>query len=149
NRELATYIGADAPRDNLWAHIENFIRNSQFTKGKLSDPVLEIINEGVKHGTSLELFFQKIAVDRADAPNWSELNDDSKRAEWLLHQLFRKNASPGRVHRFWRTAREFVSEALKELRSLVSKPCGNRTRRLKLELSHLGSASNCRDKGEV
>src|SRR5690606_35029498 len=81
---------------------------------------------------------------------WYEINNDSQRvAAWLTHQLFRKNASPGRVHRFWRTARAFFSEALKELRSLVSKPCGNRTRRLKLELSHLGSASNCRDKGEV
>lgn len=148
NPELATHIGANAPRDNLRAYIENFIRNPQLKDDKLSDSVLETINEGVKHATSLESFFQKIAVERADAPKWSGLNDDSKRAEWLLHQFFRKNASPGRVHRFWRTARAFVSEALEEFRSLVSEPSGNRTRRLKLELSHSGSASNCRE-GEV
>jgi CRISPR-associated Csx11 family protein len=148
NPELATHIGANAPRDNLRAHIENFIRNSKFKDGKLSDPVLETINKGVKYETSLELFFQKIVVDRADAPKWSDLNDDSKRAEWLLHQLLRKNASPGRVHRFWRTAHAFFSEALEKFRSLVSDPSGNRTRRLKLELSHSGSASNCRE-GEV
>src|SRR5690606_31353433 len=60
NPELATYIGANAPRDNLRAHIENFIRNSKFKDGKSSDPVLETINKGVKYETSLELFFQKI-----------------------------------------------------------------------------------------
>src|SRR5690606_22524369 len=58
NPELATYIGANAPRDNLRAHIENFIRNSKFKDGKLSNPVLETINKGVKYETSLELFFQ-------------------------------------------------------------------------------------------
>ncbi len=79
-------------------------------------------------------FYEHIVNDRASAPAWSSL-DDANRAAWLTHQLFRKNASPGRVHRFWRTTQIFFAEALEEFRMLVSGNCGTRTQRLRLTLS--------------
>ena len=156
NNPQLTAIDENAPRDKLREHVEQFVKNPVFNKDNqtgelfLSDPVLSTLNSGFSRETSLKSFFEKVVEDRADAPTWYEINNDSQRvAAWLTHQLLRKNASPGRVHRFWRTAREFFSEALEEFRSLVSKPGGNRTRRLKLELRHSGSASNCLEEGEV
>src|SRR5690606_10505890 len=156
NNPQLTVIDVNAPRDKLREHVEQFVMNPVFKKDNrtgelfLSDPVLSTLNSGFSRETSLKSFFEKVVEDRADAPTWYEINNDSQRvAAWLTHQLLRKNASPGRVHRFWRTAREFFSEALEEFRSLVSKPGGNRTRRLKLELRHSGSASNCLEEGEV
>lgn len=156
NNPQLTAIDENAPRDKLREHVEQFVKNPVFKKDNrtgelfLSDPVLSTLNSGFSRETSLKSFFEKVVEDRADAPTWYEINNDSQRvAAWLTHQLLRKNASPGRVHRFWRTARAFFSEALEEFRSLVSKPGGNRTRRLKLELRHSGSASNCLEEGEV
>lgn len=115
---------------------------------KIRAQLLKNLNAGFEEQQWPLPFYQHIVQDRTSAPAWSSL-DDANAAAWLTHQLLRKNASPGRVHRFWRTARAFFSEALEEFRSLVSKPGGNRTRRLKLELRHSGSASNCLEEGEV
>src|SRR5690606_5803468 len=114
---------------------------------KIRAQILKNLNAGFEEQQWPSPFYEHIVQDRASAPAWPSL-DPANGAAWLTHQLLRKNASPGRVHRFWRTARAFFSEALEEFRSLVSEPSGNRTRRLKLELSHSGSASNCR-KDEV
>jgi CRISPR-associated Csx11 family protein len=156
NNPQLTVIDVDAPRDELREHVEKFAKNPVFKKDNrtgelfLSDPVLSTLNSGFSREISLKSFFEKVVEDRADAPTWYEINNDSQRvAAWLTHQLLRKNASPGRVHRFWRTAQEFFIEALEEFRSLVSKPSGYRIRRLKLELSHSGSTSNCLDEDEV
>src|SRR5690606_20299520 len=89
--------------------------------------------------------YERIVQDRAGAPDWSNL-DDTKRIAWITHQLFRKNASPGRVHRFWRTTRAFFAEALENFRTLVSGTGGTRTRRLSLTLA--GDTGGLRD-GEV
>jgi hypothetical protein len=153
NNTTLTTIDANTPRDSFRTHVEGFVRNPTLNNGKLSDAVLRTLNDGFAHETSLEDFFHKVVEDRA-APAWSSL-DDTTRAAWLTHQLFRKNASPGRVHRFWRTTRAFFAEALEEFRTLVSGAGGTRTQRLSLTLSggtnlrvgevyagHLSSAPN-------
>ncbi len=134
NNTSLTAIDANAPRDSLRTHVEGFVKSPMLNKGRLSDAVLETLNDGFAHETALEDFFQKVVEDRAGAPAWSSL-DDTTRAAWLTHQLFRKNASPGRVHRFWRTTRAFFAEALDEFRQLVSGDGGTRTQRLSLTLS--------------
>jgi hypothetical protein len=127
-------IAANTPTASLRSHVEGFVKNPTLNNGKLLDPVLKTLNDGFAHETDIKEFFHKVVEDRAGAPEWSSL-DDAKRAAWLTHQLFRMNASPGRVHRFWRTTRAFFAEALVELRTLVSRPGGTRTQRLSLTLS--------------
>lgn len=144
NTTLKT-IDANTPRDSLRTHVESLVSSSTPSSGKLSDAVLESLNDGFAYETSLEGFFQKVVEDRAGAPGWSTL-DPAARAAWLTHQLFRKNASPGRVHRFWRTTRAFFAEALEEFRTIVSGKGGHRTQRLALTLS--GDVSKVRV-GEV
>jgi CRISPR-associated Csx11 family protein len=66
-------------------------------------------------------FWAQMVQDRADAPSWDDLDGhDSRRAEWLVHQLFRKNASPGRVRRFWETTEVFFKDLLAKFREIVS-----------------------------
>lgn len=134
NNTALTTIDANTPRDSFRTHVEGFVKNPTLNNGKLSDAVLKTLNDGFVHETSLGDFFHKVVEDRAGAPAWSSL-DDTTRAAWLTHQLFRKNASPGRVHRFWRTTRAFFAEALEEFRTLVSGAGGTRTQRLSLTLS--------------
>jgi len=134
NPNALTNINANAPRDSLRAHVEHFVRNPKLENGQLSDSVLKALNDGFARERSLESFFQKIVEDRAAAPLWDSL-DETTRAAWLVHQLFRKNASPGRVYRFWRTTQSFFAEALEEFRRLVSRARGSRTRRLTLTIS--------------
>ncbi len=134
NNASLTAIDANTPRDSLRAHVEGVVKSPTPNNGKLSDAVLETLNGGFARATSVKDFFQNVVEDRADAPAWPSLTDAS-RAAWLTHQLFRKNASPGRVHRFWRTTRAFFTEALEGLRTLVSGTAGPRTQRLNLTLS--------------
>ena len=134
NNTSLTTIDLNTPRDSFRTYIEGFIRNPTLQNGKLSDAVLKTLNDGFAHEKALEDFFRKVVEDRADAPKWSKL-DDATRAAWLTHQLFRKNASPGRVHRFWRTTQVFFAEALEEFRTHVSNTGGTRTQRLSLTLS--------------
>jgi hypothetical protein len=134
NNATLTTIDANTPAASLRSHVEGFVKSPQMSNGKLSDAVLKTLHDGFASETSLEEFFHKVVEERAGAPEWSSL-DDAKRAAWLLHQLFRKNASPGRVHRFWRTTRAFFREALEEFRTLVSGAGGVHTQRLSLTLS--------------
>ncbi|MEM3484456.1 MAG: CRISPR-associated protein Csx11 [Candidatus Methanomethyliaceae archaeon] len=66
------------------------------------------------------IFFRDIVDDRAEALNWNKLNDD-KRAAWLVHQLFRKLPSPGRVYRFWREVEDFFEDLLQEFRQIAAR----------------------------
>ncbi|MBX3183951.1 MAG: hypothetical protein KIT72_00380 [Polyangiaceae bacterium] len=133
NASLAA-INASTPRASLRTHVEGFVNSpTKSAKGTLNDAVLSSLNDGFAHEISLEDFFHKVVEDRAGTSAWSSLNET--RAAWLTHQLFRKNASPGRVHRFWRTTRAFFAEALEEFRTLVSGTGGARTQRLSLTLS--------------
>ncbi|MFW6114336.1 MAG: hypothetical protein ACOC7K_01195 [bacterium] len=110
-----------------------------------SDIVLRGLQSGFEYerklhgnGTSDDLiwksYFHKIVEDRSqDRPTWDELDKDG-RARWLVHQLFRKLASPGRVYRFWRQAEGFFSDLLTEFRQGASRDANRwRTRRLVLE----------------
>lgn len=145
NNPTLSAINATTPRDSFRTHVEGFVKSPTAEKGKLSDAALNTLNDGFAHESSLEDFFHKVVEDRAGAPAWSSL-DDTTGAAWLTHQLLRKNASPGRVHRFWRTTQLFFAEALEEFRTLVSGAGGTRTQRLALTLS--GGTSNVRV-GEV
>ncbi len=84
------------------------------------DTLLRSLQEGYRYERDWQTFFQKIVEDRADAPSWSDLNDD-QRAAWLAHQFFRKLPSPGRVYRFWREAEEFFRDLLQEFRQLAAR----------------------------
>ena len=146
NNASLTTIDASTPRDSLRTHVEGFVKNpTKAAKGTLTNAALSSLNDGFAHETSIEDFFHKVVEDRAGAPAWSSL-DDATRTAWLTHQLFRKNASPGRVHRFWRTTRAFFAEALEEFRALISGQGGSRTQRLSLTIS--GNTSGLRV-GEV
>jgi CRISPR-associated Csx11 family protein len=124
----------------LTEHIESFVRNPRTVgsgkkTGNLDDAVLESINEGFGWEKDLGVFWRKMVEDRADGPpSWDEAESDpALAARWLVHQLFRKNASPGRVYRFWRTAQAFFDELIPGFReAAAAHPNRWRTRRLVL-----------------
>ena len=88
-------------------------------------------NDANQGGSWLD-FYTWMVQDRANAPSWADLEGhDARRAEWLAHQLFRKNASPGRVRRFWETTETFFNELLAAFRETVSQDANRwRVRRL-------------------
>lgn len=59
-------------------------------------------------------FGESLVSDRSEI-QWAGLTDED-RAAWLAHQLFRKNASPGRIHRLWRSAEAFFADLLAGIR---------------------------------
>jgi CRISPR-associated Csx11 family protein len=96
------------------------------------DVTLRSLQDGFQYHSSWESFYEKVVWDRADAPAWGHL-DNEGRARWLVHQLFRKNASPGRVYRFWRTAEAFFDELIPAFREAAAAHANRwRTRRLLL-----------------
>jgi hypothetical protein len=115
-----------------------FVSLIGYVRGKLSahdkqDPVLRSLQDGYQHEKDWPTFFAKVVEDRSQAPSWDGLDKDG-RAGWLVHQLFRKLASPGRVHRFWRQAEEFFTGLLADFREAASRDANRwRTRRLVLE----------------
>jgi CRISPR-associated Csx11 family protein len=103
---------------------------SKLPKFDKKDPVLASLQEGYQHEKCWEPFFKKIVEDRSNAPKWKGL-DDIQRAHWLVHQLFRKLPSPGRIYRFWRTAETFFDDLLKRFQEIASAHENRwRTRRL-------------------
>jgi CRISPR-associated Csx11 family protein len=84
-----------------------------------NDVTLRSLHDGFQHDSSWESFYEKVVWDRAEAPRWGDL-DNGGRARWLVYQLFRKNASPGRVHRFWRTAETFFDELIPAFREAAA-----------------------------
>lgn len=108
-----------------------------YVRGKLgsfdsSDPVLGGLQAGYRPEHDWNSFFSKIVEDRADAPDYTSLDDDL-RARWIVHQLFCKLPSPGRLHRFWRAAETFFDELLVLFREVSSVHANRwRTRRLAL-----------------
>jgi len=118
-------VKPDDPFQTLTASVE-----SKVARFNRNDPLLSSLQEGYRHETNWPEFFSKIVEDRAEAPAWNAL-DDSQRARWIVHQLFRKLPSPGRVYRFWRTAEEFFDQLLICFRELsAAHPNRWRTRRL-------------------
>ncbi|MBW2330024.1 MAG: CRISPR-associated protein Csx11 [Deltaproteobacteria bacterium] len=107
----------------------------QYMKGKLAifdknDLVLSNLQEGYKHDTDWPSFFSKIVEDRADALKWDNLANNG-RARWLIHQLLRKLASPGRIYRFQRQAEDFFKVLLAQFSALAAADQNRwRTRRL-------------------
>ncbi len=96
------------------------------------DPVLTSLQDGYRHDSDWPSFFAKIVEDRANAPSWDQL-DEPARAHWLVHQLFTKLPSPGRVYRFWRQAEEFFAALAGEFRQLAARSSNRwRVRRLVL-----------------
>ncbi|TXD34815.1 CRISPR-associated protein Csx11 [Lujinxingia vulgaris] len=83
------------------------------------EPLMRGLQDGFQHDSSWEDFFGKVVEDRSSAPKWLSLSDRDK-AAWLAHQLFRKNASPGRVHRFWKSAEAFFQQLLGMIRERAS-----------------------------
>jgi len=123
-------------RDSILSHVIATLKtsagNSYNIDAKNPDLVLANLQEGYRLAGTLDTFFARIVEDRADGPKWDEL-DEETRAIWLVHQLFRKLPSPGRIHRFWRTAETFFDELLTRFRELAAAhPNRWRTRRLAL-----------------
>ncbi|GIU72924.1 MAG: CRISPR-associated protein Csx11 [Bryobacteraceae bacterium] len=117
---------------------EPFASLIQHVRAKLSnfdknDPVLRSLQEGYRYESDWSSYFSKIVEDRAEAPGWDDLDDDA-RARWIVHQLFRKLPSPGRIYRFWRSAETFFDELLLRFREIAAAhPNRWRVRRLLLE----------------
>ncbi len=124
-------------KDNPIDRVHSFRSLLKYINSKLgsfdkNDPVLSSLQEGYRHETAWERFYQKTVEDRADAPGWSTI-DDNVRSSWLIHQLFCKLPSPGRIHRFWRAAEEFFEELFDAFRDIASVHENRwRTRRLLL-----------------
>jgi hypothetical protein len=87
---------------------------------KIRAQILGKLSDGYKQSDWPSPFFENLVEDRSDAPGWDSL-DDKQQAAWLAHQLFRKNASPGRIHRFWRTTEQFFGELLISFREMTSR----------------------------
>lgn len=85
-----------------------------------TDMLMRNLQDGFQHDSSWDSFFEKVVQDRSNAPSWTSLTDD-ERAAWLAHQLFRKNVSPGRVYRFWRTSEASFQGLLATIRERVSR----------------------------
>lgn len=123
-----------------------FTNLCQYIGGKLNsfdraDPVLSSLQDGYQYEPDWPTFFSKIVEDRADSPQWNDL-DENTRAAWLAHQLFCKLASPGRIYRFWRQAEEFFGELLAELRQIAAVDQNRwRVRRLVIKPSENSSGS--------
>lgn len=112
------------------------------------DPVLRKLQDGYQHETKWEDFFAKIVEDRAkERPKWDGLSP-TERAQWLVHQLLRKNASPGRLHRFWRTTEEFFESLLSRFLEIAAKDA-NRWRVRRLVIKPDQQTSNGWQDGEV
>jgi CRISPR-associated Csx11 family protein len=121
-------IDPRSPGQALLAYIE-----SKLDSFDANDPVLRNLHEGYQHENNWRGFFKKIVEDRADSPQWDDL-DNGARARWIVHQLLRKLPSPGRIHRFWRAAETFFDELLVRFREIASAhPNRWRTRRLALQ----------------
>lgn len=123
-------IKSERVLEALVEYIEN--RLSKKWDDAKNDVTLRSLHDGFQPDSSWKSFYEKVVWDRADAPKWGDL-DNGGRAQWLVHQLFRKNASPGRVYRFWRTAEAFFDELIPAFREAsAAHPNRWRTRRLVL-----------------
>lgn len=112
-------VAADGTAKALRDHVESSIEKPW--NDARNDLVLRSLQDGFRPDTSWESFYGKVVWDRSDAPSWSETHDSNDvRAHWLVHQLFRKNASPGRVHRVWRTAEAFFEELIPAFREAAA-----------------------------
>jgi len=90
--------------------------------------------------------YLKMVEDRANAPKWDDLDDSDSAARWLIHQLFRKLASPGRIYRFQRQAEDFFKVLLAEFREIAAATSNCwRTRRLVIKPDN-GSAGSWEDR---
>lgn len=132
-------IATNSPFKTLVDYIKRKLEKGNFDE----DLVLGSLHDGYQHErqyndqrTDKEIwksFFNKIVQDRAtteEKPDWDKLNND-QRSRWLVHQLFRKNASPGRTYRFWRSTEDFFQSLLDEYRKISEKSENHwRTKRL-------------------
>lgn len=134
-KNIRSQIDQNDPTDSLLKHTAIAMRNAVRSKdGKLKNGVLRSIHPGFGE-EDVATFYNKMVEDRADnPPRWEEVKDDpNEGARWLVHQLFRKYASPARTYRFWRTVENFFDELLPALREVVSTHSNLwRTRRLVL-----------------
>ncbi len=104
---------------SLLEYVKDQITNYGDREYYEDDPVLNSLHDGYRHEGNWPTFYKKIVEDRSKALSWKELNNQ-QRAEWVVHQLFCKLPSPGRVYRFWRQAVNFFEERLREFRVIAS-----------------------------
>jgi len=121
--------------------------NTALGRGNLASKARSLIQKKIAPGLKDEngqnvpwkKFYGLMVEDRANAPEWDELNDYG-RARWLTHQLFRKLASPGRIYRFQSQAKDFFKALLAEFREIAAADQNRwRTRRSVLESTAPGS----------
>lgn len=145
NPKVTQYgIQSDSAHGDLLKYIEEKLSKSL----DQNDPILRILQDGYSHEKEgWEIFFAKIVEDRSGAPKWDELNV-RERADWFLHQFFRKNASPGRAYRFWRNAEEFFEELLVKIQEISTKD-ENRWRVRRLVIQPDSQHNNAWKDGEI
>jgi hypothetical protein len=142
-KKQANPIDPSAGFDGLFQHIKGKLRS--FDKDDKDDPVLGSLQEGYQYADDWQDFFSKIVEDRADAPQWSAI-DESGRAGWLTHQLLRKLASPGRIYRFERQAEDFFKAMLEEFRAIVAADQNRRRVRRLIIKPENGSSGSWEDR---
>ncbi|MBX6368662.1 MAG: CRISPR-associated protein Csx11 [Rhodospirillales bacterium] len=85
-----------------------------------NDPVFRTLNRGFRDQKDWESFYELLVEDRSPgAPGYGTVSE-GERARWLVHQLFRKLPSPGRIYRFWRAGEAFFAELVRGFRQIVA-----------------------------
>lgn len=115
NSTLQSHIDPSRPYESL----VDYFRKKLGDKFDKDDDILKSLM--YISDNSWDAIINKIVIDRADVPSRDSLNDVDQRARWLVHQLFRKLPSPGRVYRFWRQTKAFFEDRLQEFRQIASR----------------------------
>jgi CRISPR-associated Csx11 family protein len=118
------------PYLSMFRYAKKRISGGEYCK---KDSVLKRLHGGYAYEKSWPDFYAKIVEDRSDdAPPWDKL-DNEQRAKWVVHQIFCKLPSPGRIYRFWRQAEGFFEEELAKFKEIVSRHSNRwRVRRLSI-----------------
>lgn len=132
--EIQKLLDKGNPNLAIRERIQHCVKRASPWDQVKQDCIIRQIHDGFKWEASFDSFFESIVEDRSvqDMPYWGDLTEDG-RTDWLLHQLFKKNASPARIRRFWETTQTFFDQSLDEIKNLTAFE-GLRTTRLILTL---------------
>ncbi|TFE67820.1 CRISPR-associated protein Csx11 [Methylacidiphilum caldifontis] len=111
NKQLP--INSSIPYNLILYYVFQALEDSKNNNYKITSQdleVLEKLHQAFKQEKDWKNIYNKIVEDRSNSPKWKDINNNFTRAKWIVHQLFRKLPSPGRIYRFWRTVETFFDD---------------------------------------